>query len=31
MFAKGNEWMIEDAQNYVDAQWEKLKQRCDLD
>lgn len=31
MFAKGNEWMIEDAQSYVDAQWKKLKQRCELD
>lgn len=29
MFAKGNEWMLEDAQNYVDAQWEKLKNRCE--
>lgn len=29
MFAKGNEWMIEDAQKYVDAQWEKLKNRCE--
>lgn len=29
MFAKGNEWMIEDAQNYVDSQWEKLKNRCE--
>ncbi len=28
MFAKGNEWMIEDAQNYVDEQWEKLKEKC---
>lgn len=29
MFAKGNEWMIEDAQNYVDEQWEKLKIKCE--
>lgn len=29
MFAKGNEWMIEDAQKYVDDQWEKLKTRCE--
>lgn len=29
MFAKGNEWMIEEAQNYVDEQWEKLKTRCE--
>lgn len=29
MFAKGNEWMIEDAQKYVDDQWEKLKHRCE--
>ncbi len=29
MFAKGNEWMLEDAQNYVDQQWEKLKTRCE--
>ena len=28
LFAKGNEWMIEDAQNYVDEQWEKLKEKC---
>ena len=29
MFAKGNEWMIEDAQKYVDDQWENLKNRCE--
>lgn len=29
MFAKGNEWMIEEAQSYVDSQWEKLKARCE--
>jgi pyruvate ferredoxin oxidoreductase beta subunit len=25
MFAKGNEWMLEQAQAYVDAQWERLQ------
>lgn len=25
MFAKGNEWMLEQAQEYVDAQWERLQ------
>ncbi len=29
MFKKGNEWMIEEAQNYVDEQWERLKERCE--
>ena len=29
MFKKGNEWMIEEAQNYVDEQWERLKARCE--
>lgn len=29
MFVKGNEWMIEEAQNYVDSQWEKLKEKCE--
>lgn len=28
MFTKGNEWMIEDAQQYVDNQWEKLLSKC---
>ena len=28
MFKKGNEWMIEEAQTYVDEQWEKLRSRC---
>lgn len=28
MFAKGNEWMLEEAQSYVDRQWEKLRERC---
>ena len=27
-FKKGNGWMIEEAQSYVDAQWEKLKSKC---
>ena len=29
MFQKGNEWMIEEAQNYVDQKWERLLTRCD--
>jgi pyruvate ferredoxin oxidoreductase beta subunit len=29
MFKKGNEWMIEDAQKYVDEKWEKLKAKCE--
>ena len=29
MFKKDNEWMIEDAQKYVDDKWEKLKARCE--
>jgi len=29
MFRKGNEWMIEDAQKYVDEKWEKLKSKCE--
>ena len=29
MFAEGNEWMIEEAQAYVDEQWEKLLARCE--
>ena len=28
MFRKGNEWMIEETQKYVDDQWEKLLERC---
>lgn len=31
MFEKGNEWMLEEAQAYVDQQWEKLKRRCEMD
>ncbi|MFQ9892809.1 MAG: thiamine pyrophosphate-dependent enzyme [Emergencia sp.] len=29
MFQSGNEWMIEEAQTYVDAQWEKLLAKCE--
>ncbi|MBQ9060232.1 MAG: pyruvate ferredoxin oxidoreductase [Firmicutes bacterium] len=29
MFRKGNEWMIEETQAYVDQQWEKLLQKCE--
>lgn len=29
MFDKGNEWMIEEAQEYVDSQWEKLLAKCE--
>lgn len=29
MFAKGNEWMIEATQKYVDEKWEKLLKRCE--
>ena len=29
MFRKGNEWMIEETQKYVDEQWEKLVERCE--
>lgn len=29
MFRKGNEWMIEETQEYVDEQWEKLLQKCE--
>ncbi len=28
MFKKGSEWMIEEAQKYVDEQWEKLLAKC---
>ncbi len=27
MFQKGNEWMIEEAQQYVDQKWERLLER----
>ena len=27
-FKPGNEWMIEEAQKYVDDQWEKLLAKC---
>ncbi len=29
MFQPGNEWMIEDAQKYVDEKWEKLLEKCE--
>ena len=29
MFKKGNEWMIEETQQYVDEQWEKLLRKCE--
>ena len=29
MFRKGNEWMLEETQRYVDAQWEKLLEKCE--
>ena len=29
MFRKGNEWMIEETQKYVDEQWEELQERCE--
>ncbi len=29
MFLPGNEWMIEDAQKYVDEKWEKLLAKCE--
>lgn len=28
LFQKGNEWMIEEAQNYVDSKWDSLLARC---
>ncbi|MDD6042689.1 MAG: thiamine pyrophosphate-dependent enzyme, partial [Eubacteriaceae bacterium] len=28
MFKSGNEWMIEEAQAYVDQQWDKLLSKC---
>ena len=28
MFEKGSEWMIDEAQKYVDREWEKLLHRC---
>lgn len=28
MFEPGNQWMIENTQQYVDDQWEKLQKRC---
>ena len=29
MFKPGNEWMIEEAQAYVDKEWEKLLKKCE--
>ena len=29
MFEKGSEWMLEEAQKYVDSEWEKLLLRCE--
>ena len=29
MFRPGNEWMIDEAQQYVDEKWENLKARCE--
>lgn len=29
MFKSGNEWMIEEAQSYVDEQWAKIISRCE--
>jgi len=29
MFKPGAEWMIEEAQQYVDQQWEKLLRKCE--
>ena len=28
MFRPGNEWMIEEAQQYVDERWEELLVKC---
>lgn len=28
MFEKGNEWMVEESQKYVDGEWEKLLKQC---
>ena len=28
MFKKGSEWMIEEAQSYVDKKWEQLLNKC---
>ena len=27
-FKKGNEWMLENAQDYVDRKWEELLAKC---
>ena len=29
MFKPGNEWMLEEAQQYVDRKWEELLERCE--
>lgn len=29
MFKPGNEWTVEEAQSYVDRQWEKITSRCE--
>ena len=29
MFKKGNDWMIDEAQEYVDKQWDKLLAKCE--
>ena len=29
MFRKGNEWMIEETQKYVDDKWERLVEKCE--
>ena len=28
MLKPGNEWMVEEAQKYVDTEWERLLARC---
>jgi len=28
MFKKGNEWMLEEAQEYVDSRWKQLRSKC---
>ena len=29
MFKKGNDWMVDEAQEYVDKQWDKLLAKCE--
>ena len=31
MFKKGNDWMIDEAQEYVDKQWDKLLAKCGIE